>query len=135
MASFYTLEDLESTDPPEWMTKMDTNQSSGPTQRSDQINFITIVLAIIISWIIVAFWTRTLENLFYIKIGFDGESFWQSLLVAILITVFFIGLIAMLQKYNLLRQPKDPLQQRISRFGGLISPSDFNEVPIVPSIN
>lgn len=135
MTSFYTLEDLESTDPPEWMSKINSNQRTEQTKRSEQINFVTIVLAIIISWIIVAFWTRTLENLFYIKIGFDGESFWQSLLVATLITVFFIGLIFMLQNYSLLRQPTDPLQQRISRFGGLLGPDNFEEVPIAPPVN
>ena len=46
-------------------------------QGSSEISFITIVIAIVISWILVALWTRSFENLFYIK--FQCQKWQQNL--------------------------------------------------------
>jgi len=69
---------------------LDTSTTGSNTS---ELNFAIIVIAIVVSWILVALWTRTVENFFFVYWGFDGESFWQSLLVAAAVSVIFLAFI------------------------------------------
>ncbi len=97
---------------------------------SEKINFVTIIILIVISWIIVAFWTRALENLFFIYGKFNGESFWQTLMIAIFITILFISLVWTIESYTTINVPKNETSERIIRFGSLLSTKDFNDLNI-----
>lgn len=93
---------------------------------SSELNFITIVLAIIISWILVALWTRTTENLFFVHLGFDGESFWQSLLVTIAVTVIFFVFIFF---YNRISNRN---QAEVDVFGTPLGTGEENPIQFEP---
>lgn len=100
---------------------------------SERLSFVAIVIAIVISWILVAFWTRALENLFYVNIGFDGESFWQTLLVAVMLSIFFFALVWFLQSFDAVKGSESKFETRLTDYGGLLIPEDFNsEDFIVP---
>jgi len=47
----------------------------------------------VIGWIIVALWTRVLDNFTYGFLGLDQNSTWDALLITIPVTIFFIFLI------------------------------------------
>ena len=89
-------------------------------QKNSEISFITIVVAIIISWILVAFWTRSFENLFYVKLGFDSDSFWQTTFVALSITIGFFVLIWFVDQYGLISNRGSDSQQELEAFGSPI---------------
>lgn len=97
--------------------------SNNGSNNTSEFNFIVIVIAIVISWILVAFWTRTFENLFFVHWGFDGESFWQTLLVALALSVIFFAFIFF---YNRV-QGSDELEEDV--FGTPIGAGDENPVP------
>jgi len=112
---------------------INNNINNNLSGNSNRISFIAIVIAIIISWILVAFWTRALENLFYVKLGFDGESFWQTLLVALMLSIFFFALVWFLESLDSIKTPTSQVQGRLVDYGALIIPNDFNsENFIVP---
>lgn len=98
---------------------------------TERLSFVAIVIAIVISWILVAFWTRVLENLFYVNIGFDGESFWQTLLVAVMLSVFFFALVWFLQSFDAIKESESKFETRIADYGGLLIPQDFNSEDLI----
>lgn len=61
--------------------------------------FIVLIVLLLISWSLVTFWQRFLENFFYTTLGFDPDSTIISLFVAILATSFFF-LIVWLIKFS-----------------------------------
>ena len=89
-------------------------------QGNSEISFVTIVIAIVISWILVALWTRSLENLFYIKLGFNGDSFWQTTLVALIVTILFFVLIWFVDSYELVSSRSSGTDEEIESFGSPI---------------
>ena len=66
-----------------------------------EITFITVVLAIVIAWILVALWTRVIENLAFGTLGLNGDSFWHAFIVAIVFSVIFIIFVWMIDRYRL----------------------------------
>lgn len=106
--------------------KLDLNYNPRP-QTSEKANFVTIIILIVISWIIVAFWTRSLENLFFIHGKFNGESFWQTFMIAIFITVIFIALIWTIESYTKIKVPENDINKRVIRYGSLISTADLRD--------
>lgn len=69
--------------------------------RSSQTDFLIILFAIIIGWILVALWTRVIENFSYGTLGLNERSTWQTILVAITITLLFTIGIVLVDQYNL----------------------------------
>lgn len=101
--------------------------SAEPSTRVSQRKAFTfLVFAIIISWIVVALFTRAIENLFYNKLKFNGESFWQSLFVAIIVGGFFLALIWTIDSYNIIKEQPDPFTNRILEFDGPLTSRDFS---------
>ena len=68
---------------------------------SSEVTFITIVLAIVIAWILVALWVRVIENLAFGAFGLNGDSFWHAFIVAIVFSVIFIVFVWMIDRYRL----------------------------------
>ena len=96
-----------------------------------EITFITIVLAIVIAWILVALWTRVIENLTFGTLGLNGDSFWHALIIAITITVIFFVVIWVIDKYQLIRgdieQDVEGLDSPLSSTDNVISGSGPSE--------
>jgi len=64
--------------------------------------FISLLFAIIISWILVALWTRTVENFAFGTLGLNGDSTVDSLIVASAISVIFFFLVWTLDQYDII---------------------------------
>jgi len=60
--------------------------------------FIFIIFLLLISWALVTFWQRFLENLFFNTLGFNPDGTVSMLIVAILATTIFL-IIVWLIKY------------------------------------
>ena len=63
--------------------------------------FVVIFMAIIIGWIVVALWTRVIDNFTYNRLKMNKSSTWDSLLIAVGITIFFVGLVWLVDRYKL----------------------------------
>ena len=118
---------------PDWPS-LDSNPNqlntiSGTTKRGGRIGFAALVGAIIISWIVVAFFTRSIENLFFIKLKFDGESFWQTFFVAIVIAIFFLGVVWTIEANNVQGETNDASVNRIVEFDAPLAFRDLGESP------
>ena len=70
-------------------------------QTAAQHVFLIIFLAIVIGWIIIALWTRVLDNFSYGYLGLNENSTWDALLIALMVTIFFIVLIWVVDNYNI----------------------------------
>lgn len=82
-------------------TSTESDESSAPVKRStSESAFISLLFAIIISWILVALWTRTVENFVFGTLGLDGDSTVHSLIVAVALSIIFFMLIWMLDQYD-----------------------------------
>lgn len=63
--------------------------------------FAIIFLAIIIGWIIVALWTRVLDNVTYSLMDLDKNSTWDTFLIAISVSFFFLAFVWVIDKYDI----------------------------------
>ena len=52
--------------------------------------FVIIAIAITIVWILIALWTRTIENFAFGTLGLSGSSTWHSFIVAIVVSLLFL---------------------------------------------
>ena len=52
--------------------------------------FVVVITLLLISWSLVTFWQKFLENLFYNTLGWDPESTSTALLIAVLTTGAFL---------------------------------------------
>lgn len=74
--------------------------NNGQSTFSQRI-FVIIFLAIVIGWILVALWSRSLDNFTYGFLGLDPDSTWDAIIIALAVTVIFIALVWVVDKYNL----------------------------------
>lgn len=74
--------------------------NNGQVTFSQQI-FTIIFLAIVIGWILVALWSRTLDNFSYGYLGLNPDSTWDAVIIALAITIIFIALIWVVDQYDL----------------------------------
>ena len=79
--------------------------SSGKPQdrKLSQEVFIIIFVAIIIGWIIIALWTRALDNFTYSKLKMNRNSTWDTVLIAIAVTIFFIAIVWVIDTYDVVQ--------------------------------
>lgn len=83
-------------------TDKDSNSEAPAMTRSvSESAFISLLFAIIISWILVALWTRTVENFAFGTLGLNGDSTVDSLIVASAISVIFFFLVWTLDQYDI----------------------------------
>lgn len=84
-------------------TDKDSNPEAPAMTRSvSESAFISLLFAIIISWILVALWTRTVENFAFGTLGLNGDSTVDSLIVASAISVIFFFLVWTLDQYDII---------------------------------
>jgi len=62
--------------------------------------FIVIFAAIVIGWIIVALWTRVIDNFSYRRLGMNKNSTWDSFLIAIGVSIVFVAFVWIIDKYR-----------------------------------
>jgi len=55
--------------------------------------FLMLLFLIIVAWILVAVWTKWLENFCYGNLGLDPKSSFHTFVVAVVITLIFIAFI------------------------------------------
>jgi len=61
--------------------------------------FVYILVVFIISWILVSFWGKVLDNLAYRTLGLDSHSTYDAFIFALIITTIFIVGIVIFDKY------------------------------------
>lgn len=71
--------------------------------------FIIIFLAILLSWILVSLWTRTLENFAYNTLGLDSNSSIHAFIVAFTVTIFFIVTVWVVDAYHIIPGGLEPI--------------------------
>ena len=76
-------------------------QTSSDHNPETEVTFITIVLVIVIAWILVALWTRVIENFAFGTLKLNGNSSWHSLIVAFAATIFFLVFVWMMDRYKI----------------------------------
>ncbi len=76
--------------------------STSVSLANSEITFITVVLAIVVAWILVALWTRVIENFTFGTLRLDGDSSWHALIVALTITVIFLVTVWMIDRYGII---------------------------------
>ncbi len=74
--------------------------NNGRSTFSQQI-FTLIFLAIVIGWILVSLWSRTLDNFTYGLLGLNPDSTWDAIIIALAVTIIFIALIWVVDQYDL----------------------------------
>lgn len=85
------------------VTNNDSDSDTSAMKRSvSESAFISLLFAIIISWILVALWTRTVENFAFGTLGLNGDSTVDSLIVASAISVIFFFLVWTLDQYDII---------------------------------
>lgn len=72
------------------------------TVGNNEVTFIGVYIAIIFSWVAVSFASRMLENLSFSQLGLNGNSFWHSLLVFIVLTIIFVSTVWVVDQYKLI---------------------------------
>lgn len=72
------------------------------SQTNSEVTFITVVLAIVVAWILVALWTRVVENFTFGTLHLNGNSSWHALIVAFTITVIFLATVWMIDRYGII---------------------------------
>lgn len=61
-----------------------------PYRELSELNFLEVLIAIVISWIIIDLWLRVIENFAYRTIGLSEKSTIHTLVVALVVTIIFI---------------------------------------------
>lgn len=83
---------------------MDTPLAFTTTQQPAQLSqeaFVTLLLAIILGWILVAVWTRVVENLAYGTLRLNEDSSWHAFVVALAMTAIFLVFVYLINTYNI----------------------------------
>lgn len=90
--------------PESFSDQVTNNDSETPASKRSvsESAFISLLFAIIISWILVALWTRTVENFAFGTLGLNGDSTVDSLIVASAISVIFFFLVWTLDQYDII---------------------------------
>lgn len=70
--------------------------------------FTVIFLSIIIGWIVVALWTRVIDNFSFEVLGLSDSSSWDTFLIALFVSIAFITLIWVVDRYNIVPGGVDP---------------------------
>ena len=78
-----------------------TNMSAEEDATSE-VTFITVVLAIVVAWILVALWTRVIENITFGTLHLNGDSSWHAFIVAFTVTVIFLVTVWMIDQYGII---------------------------------
>ncbi len=60
-----------------------------------------VLMAVVIGWILVAIWQRVLDNLAYNYLGMDKSSTYDTVIVALTITITFVIYITMFNLISL----------------------------------
>ncbi len=63
--------------------------------------FTIIFLSIIIGWIVVALWTRVIDNFSFEVLGLNDSSTWDTFLIAIFVSITFITFIWVIDRYGI----------------------------------
>lgn len=63
--------------------------------------FVVIFMSIVIGWIIIALWTRVLDNFTYSRLNMDKTSTWDTILIAVGMTIFFVAFVWVIDRYNI----------------------------------
>ena len=63
--------------------------------------FIVIFIAILIGWILIALWSRVLDNFTYGYLGLNPDSTWDTILIAIVFTILLVIFIWVADQYEL----------------------------------
>lgn len=93
------------------------------TSNISQIVFTIIFVAIVVGWIVVALFTRALDNFTFHVLNLNDKSFWDTLLIAVFMLIFFSVFVWVIDIYNLvsggLRSQyagaNDPLLAQVSK--------------------
>lgn len=80
----------------------DQSKSVTATRSVSESAFISLLFAIIISWILVALWTRTVENFAFGTLGLNGDATVDSFIVAVALSIIFFMLIWTLDQYDII---------------------------------
>ena len=85
-------------------TATTNNGQTETTERrsTSESAFISLLFAIIVSWILVALWTRTIENFVFGTLELNGDSTVHSLIVSVALSIIFFMLIWMLDQYDVI---------------------------------
>ena len=78
-----------------------TNMEADEDAESE-VTFITVVLAIVVAWILVALWTRVIENFTFGTLHLNGDSSWHAFIVAFAVTVIFLVTVWMIDQYGII---------------------------------
>lgn len=60
--------------------------------------FVSILIIVIISWILIELWLKVLENFAYNTLGMNSSSTWHSLIIAVTITLIFILILEFMEE-------------------------------------
>lgn len=63
--------------------------------------FAIIIVLLLLSWSLVVFYQKFLENLFYGTFGFDSENTWMSLLIVVILTFIFLLIVWLIKSLGL----------------------------------
>lgn len=64
--------------------------------------FIFVIILLLVSWSLVTFWQRFLENLFFRTFEFDSDNTLATLLVAVISTIVFLLLVWVIKVMDLI---------------------------------
>jgi hypothetical protein len=64
--------------------------------------FIAIVIAIVIAWVLIALFTRLIENFSFGTLGFNGDSTWHSFLIAFGAIIILLAIIWVEDQYQII---------------------------------
>lgn len=64
-----------------------------PYTEISKLNFLEVMIAIVVSWIIIDLWLRVIENFAYRTIGLSEKSTIHTLIVALVVTIIFIAFV------------------------------------------
>lgn len=76
------------------------------------VSFLEVLFVIVIGWMLVALWQRSLDNFTFRTLGMSRDSTMQTTLIALVITIVFVGFIFLFD----------------SVFGGLLEPGIENAI-------
>ncbi len=70
--------------------KKEINDDKIKTKEISNSLFITILFAVIVSWILIQLWVTAIEAFFYSYMGLSRTSAWVTFSIAMLFTIIFI---------------------------------------------
>src|SRR5665811_347630 len=83
-------------------TSRDLDHIDVPRREStNELVFVTVIAAVVVAWLLVALWTRVIENFSFGTLGLNGNSAWHAFIVAATVTTLFIVTIWVIDQYDL----------------------------------